>query len=159
MDYENSTSPIRHQNQIAFRKVLTSSRTKFRWLSLALEPLVTDDRDIIDTFLTVAKAHPKLCFQIIVADDHLLHFKRHRLIGLMQRLSSSFEVRRYHSPDNCPLTTAFAMSDSCGYVRPIATQWHYELVTEPAQLKALETQFLEHWHVAERFNPFRRLNL
>lgn len=157
MSEENT--PILKQNKQAFEHSLKHAKTRFQWLNFALDPLITDDQSIVETFVRITRAHPKLTCQIIVADDHLLHFKRHRLIYVMQRLSSAFDIRRYYHPNNQPPTATFALCDQYAYYRPMATQWSFELIHEPARLRQFEEMFIEYWHLAEPFNPFRRLDL
>ena len=144
----------------AMLRMVTQSRRTIDIVSRHLDPLIFNERDMVDAFKSLALRSRSVKIRILILDPSPLLHRVHRLVELALRLSSFFELRT-PPPEHRNYNESMLIADQKGYVRsPLSDR--YEGVANfhaPDVAKELLRRFDELWQTALPDPNLRRLSL
>lgn len=139
-------------------RMVTQSRRTIDMVSRHLDPLIFDEREMVDAFKRLALRNRNVKIRILILDPSPLLHRVHRLIELALRLTSFFELRS-PPPEHC--NESVLIADRKGYVHsPLSDR--YEGVANfhaPDVAKELLRRFDDLWQTALPDPNLRRLFL
>ncbi|MFH0341099.1 MAG: hypothetical protein ACHBNF_03005 [Chromatiales bacterium] len=144
----------------AMLRMVTQSRRTIDMVSRHLDPLIFDEREMVDAFKRLALANRNVKIRILILDPSPLLHRVHRLVELALRLSSFFELRT-PPPEHRNYNESMLIADQKAYVRsPLSDR--YEGVANfhaPDVAKELLRRFDDLWQTALPDPNLRRLSL
>jgi len=130
-------------------------------LSYDLEAKIYDNREMYNRIRKFAILNRHSHIRILIHDAKPIVQKGHILIELIQRLTSSIEIRRLSTQDKHHLSQGFMIADKTGYIlRPEALRFegHVEF-NNRYTARELSSDFESAWQRAEFEPELRRLHL
>ncbi|MGH8468082.1 MAG: hypothetical protein ACREX3_11155 [Gammaproteobacteria bacterium] len=150
----------RGDHRQAMLRMVTQSRRTIDIVSRHLDPLIFNERDMVDAFKSLALRSRSVKIRILILDPSPLLHHVHRLVELALRLSSFFELRS-PSPEHRSCNESMLIADRKGYVHsPLSDR--YEGVANfhaPDVAKELLRRFDDLWQTALPDPNLRRLSL
>ncbi|MDQ3563294.1 MAG: hypothetical protein M3436_03850 [Pseudomonadota bacterium] len=144
----------------AMLRMVTQSRRTIDIVSRHLDPLIFDDRHLVDAFKSLALRNRKAKIRLLILDPSPLLHRNHRLLELALRLSSFFELRS-PPPEHRHCNESMLIADRKGYVHSGLSD-RYEGVANfhaPDAATELQRRFDELWQTALPDPNLRRLSL
>jgi predicted GNAT family N-acyltransferase len=141
-------------------QLATQARRSLAVLSRDLDPPIYDNAEFVAAVHRLALRRPNLPVRVLLLDPAPAIRGGHRLLPLIQRLSSRCEIRAV--PDDQPSRLdAFLVADGQGYLhRPLADTWEATAdFRAPLEARHLEAEFQNLWDRAEPHPGLRRLYL
>jgi predicted GNAT family N-acyltransferase len=136
------------------------ARRSLALLSRDLDPPIYDNAEFVAAVRRLALRRKNLPVRVLLLDPGPAIQGGHRLLPLIQRLSSRCEIRAV--PDDQPSRLdAFLVADGQGYLRrPLADTWDATAdFRAPLEARRLEAEFQTLWDRAEPHPGLRRLYL
>lgn len=162
-DLPQSTPPRPIDGRAAARafvsELLTDSRREICFVGSDIDSLL-DDAAIVDIIKNRLIDHPRMQLRVLVDDSQSSIRRSHRLLPLIQKLTSSIEVRLTPSRFTQPAYLALIV-DETGYLRCLNNQRYQGRASMHAPLEAheLKMQFQQIWDEAVPDPATRRLTL
>jgi hypothetical protein len=144
----------------AMLRMVTQSRRTIDTVSRHLDPLIFDEREMVDAFKSLVLRNRNVKIRIFILDPSPLLHRNHRLLELALRLSSFFELRT-PSPEHRNCNESMLIADQKGYVHSRLSD-RYEGVANfhaPDAAKELLRRFDDLWQTALSDPNLRRLSL
>ena len=150
----------RGDHREAMLRMVTQSRRTIDIVSRHLDPIIFDDRHMVDAFKSLVLRSRNVKIRILILDPSPLLHRVHRLVELALRLSSFFELRT-PPPEHRNYNESMLIADQKGYVHsPLSDR--YEGVANfhaPDVAKELLRRYDELWQTALPDPNLRRLSL
>ncbi|MGH8490419.1 MAG: hypothetical protein ACREXS_16525 [Gammaproteobacteria bacterium] len=150
----------RGDHREAMLRMVTQSRRTIDIVSRHLDPLIFDERDMVDAFKSLALRNRNVKIRILILDPSPPLRRVHRLVELALRLSSFFDLRG-PTPEHRDFNESMLIADQKGYVHSRLSD-RYEGVANfhaPDVAKELLRRFDELWQTALPDPNLRRLSL
>lgn len=147
-----------HRN--AVEELASHASRRILIFSNKLEPEIYDQPVFIEACKNLAIRHPQCSIKILVQNNEELRNQEHRLLTLIQRLPSRFEIRLCHEEDkNNPET--FMLSDFNGvYLKRTPGRGKAEAhFNAPRLNEEYSRVFQAAWDKGEADSSLRRLSL
>ncbi|MGH8554636.1 MAG: hypothetical protein ACREUD_03575 [Gammaproteobacteria bacterium] len=150
----------RGDHRQAMLRMVTQSRRTIDIVSRHLDPMIFNERDMVDAFKSLALRNRNVKIRILILDPSPLLHRVHRLVDLALRLTSFFELRT-PPPEHRNCNESMLIADRKGYVHsPLSDR--YEGVANfhaPDVAKELLRRFDDLWQTALPDPHLRRLSL
>jgi len=148
----------RGDHRQAMLRMVTQSRRTIDIVSRHLDPLIFNERDMVDAFKSLRSRSVKI--RILILDPSPLLQRVHRLVDLALRLTSFFELR-IPPPEHRSCNESMLIADRKGYVHSLLSD-RYEGVANfhaPDVATELLRRFDDLWQTALPDPNLRRLSL
>ena len=141
--------------------VIVQARRSLAIFSRALDPGLWDAPPVLDALRRFATHRTGVQVQLLLQDAAAPQRALAPVIGLGQRLSSTFAFREVQDPVDLPYAAAFVANDDHGYYyRPLGHRFDGEAGLEHAgRARQLREEFSQMWERARPVTEFRALGL
>jgi hypothetical protein len=145
--------------ELALRMVSQASHS-LDLLTSDLEPALYDQAAFLEAFKHLALKGKAVRIRILLQDNSLVRNQGHRLVGLIQRLPSTVELRK-PNPVFRDFPENFLLVDSCGYLhRKLLGRYQVTACcNDRLQVSQWEDLFTEAWEAGEPDRELARLHL
>ncbi|MGH8523082.1 MAG: hypothetical protein ACREXY_02325 [Gammaproteobacteria bacterium] len=150
----------REDHRQAMLRMVTQSRRTIDIVSRHLDPMIFNERDMVDAFKSLALSNRNVKIRILILDPSPLLHRVHRLVDLALRPSSFFELRTPPT-EHRNFNESMLIADQTGYVHSRLSD-RYEGVANfhaPDAAKELLRRFDDLWQTALPDPNLRRLSL
>ena len=148
------------ENKAASLSLMDQASRSIDILSYDLEPKIYNNREMYTRFRQFATRNRFSHIRILIHDAKPVVHNGHILIELIERLTSSIEIRRLCSQDR-NISQGFMVADKTAYLlRQEATRFEAHIdFSDRAMAKELSETFDSAWHRADFEPELRRLHL
>jgi predicted GNAT family N-acyltransferase len=141
--------------------VVAASRRELWIYSRSLDPGLLDTAEVVDALRDLATRRQRVEIRILLQDAGAPQRTRAPLIGLAQRLSSSFGFREVSDPADRGYPSAYVVNDSGGYYfRPLGHRFDGEAeIDGGGRARQLADAFQPIWERSRPCNEYRALEI
>jgi predicted GNAT family N-acyltransferase len=141
--------------------VLAQANRSICIYSRALDPGLWDHPSIIKTFRRYAVVKPPREVKVLLQDAAAPERAHSSLLGLAQRLSSSFSFRQVVDQADLRFPSAYAINDAgCSYYRPLGDRYDGEAcIQQPGRARQLQLEFDQVWDRSRPCSEYRILKI
>jgi len=148
------------EHKVVSMSLMDQAKRSIDILTYDLEPKIYDNREMYNRFRQFAIRNRHSHIRILIHDAKPVVQKGHILIDIIQRLTSSIEVKRLSIQDR-QLTNGYLIADKTGYViRPEITRFEGRVeFNNRYTARELSDEFESAWLHADPEPELRRLHL
>ena len=128
--------------------------------SYDLDPLIYDQADFLEAVRQVAISSPRSSVKILIEDPSKVVSGGHRLIELMRKLTSSFQIQKINT-DLKTLSDAFLICDETAILYRKQTHRYEGFVNfnDRGKCRQILADFRDSWEKSMPEQEFRRLHI